>query len=98
MYRTGFNLCGLRVHAHDLVAFRPNGDRRDILSVEFLGQANAGSRILDQDRGLPRKLPTIINFDGLAFERGEGQALADQVEEIVEITLDAPDGPDGVIG
>jgi hypothetical protein len=42
--------------------------------------------------------PAFKEFDHLAFERWKVQAYADEVDETVEVTSDAPHGPDRVVG
>ena len=66
MHGAAFDLGRLRAHPDDLVALRPNANRRYMLVVEVLNEARTRARVLDQDRGFR---PPMVDLDDLALER-----------------------------
>ena len=79
--RSSLDARGLRIHAHQLVVLRLDGNRMDIVALEVLNQWHARSLVLDQQSVLVRHVPLLaMQLNHLALEVRIFQALPEDIE------------------
>ena len=92
---TAFEFWLARIKATFLVAIRIDGDDRDLRPTKFLDQASARCLVFHQDS---RMRILLLQADSSLFKFWEIEATANEINQIVLVSLDQPDRSNRIIG